>query len=71
LRVIFGEILSLFHGDFEQQIRSTSLPSSFIIIYCKYYIAYCNKMILEECDMKENEEEPEAVTTPYFKRQKQ
>jgi len=37
-RIIFREILSHSHGNFEQQIMPTSLPSSLINIYYKSYI---------------------------------
>jgi hypothetical protein len=37
-------------------------------IYFNYYIIYCNKRILKECDMEENREAAEAVNIQYFKR---
>jgi hypothetical protein len=67
----FGEILSFFHRDFEKEISCTGLAPSLIIMYYKYNIAYCNKMKLEECHMKENKKETEVITNPYFERKKQ
>jgi len=67
LRLIFGEILSLIHENFEEQIRSSSLLSSLIIMYFNYYSIYYNDRIFEEFGMKENREAAETLTTPYFK----
>jgi hypothetical protein len=55
-------------GDFEQQRRPRELSSSQIIIYYNYYTVYYSERILEECEVKENTEAAEAVTTPYFGR---
>jgi hypothetical protein len=67
LHRIFGEILSLACGDFEQPIRSRDLPSSLNICY-NYYIVHYHKMILKELDVEEHGEAVEAVATPLFKR---
>ena len=61
------EILSRADGDFEQLIRSRSLPLSLNIICYNYCNVYDNKRILEECDEEENREAAEAVTTPCVK----
>ena len=63
----FEEILSLTHENFEEQISSSNLLSSLIIIYFNYYSIYYNDRIFEEFGMKENREAAEALTTPYFK----
>jgi hypothetical protein len=59
-------MLSHAHGDFLQKIKSRNVSSSLITIYYNYYIAYYNERILMECDMEENREAAEAVTTPHF-----
>ena len=66
-RRIFGEILSLARGDFEQQTRSRDLPLSLNICY-NYYIVHYHKTILKELDVGEHWEADEAVATPLFKR---
>jgi hypothetical protein len=68
LPLIIGEVLSLTHENFEEQISSSSLLSSLIIIYdYSYYSIYYNDVIFEEFGMKENREAAETLTTPYFK----
>jgi hypothetical protein len=67
LRRIFGEMLSLTRGDFEQQIRFSYLPLSLNICY-NYYIVHYHMTILKELDLKEHWEADEAVATPLFKR---
>jgi hypothetical protein len=67
LRRIFGEMLSLARGDFEQQISFRYLPSSVNICY-NCYIVHYHMTILKELDLEEHWEADEAVTTPLFKR---
>jgi len=67
LRLIFREVLSLTHENFEEQVRYSSLLPSLIIMYFNYYSMYYNDRIFEEFGMKENREAAEALTTPYFK----
>ena len=67
LRRIFGEILSLARGDFEQQIRSRDQPSLLNICY-NYYIVPYHKTILKELDVQEHWEAVETVATTLFKR---
>jgi hypothetical protein len=43
----------------------SSLSSLFNKTYDYYYILYCNKRILKECDTEENREAAEAVTAVY------
>jgi hypothetical protein len=45
----------------------SSLSSLFNNTYNYYYILYCNKRILKECDTEENREAAEAVTAAYSK----
>jgi hypothetical protein len=44
-----------------------SLSSSLNNTYNNHYILYYNKTTLKECNMEDNREGAEAVTTPYSK----
>lgn len=61
----FVEILSCAYGDFEQQIKSRNFPSP-LIIYYSYYTVYYNRLF-KNCDVKQNGDAADVVTTPYFK----
>jgi hypothetical protein len=68
LQLIFGEVLSLTHENFEERITSGTFLSSLITIYdYNCYSIYYNDLIFEEFGMKENREAAEDLTTPYFK----
>jgi hypothetical protein len=53
--------------DFEKQTRSSNISLLLINTYNNYYIVYCSKSMLKECDMEKNCEAAQSVNTAYFK----